>query len=160
MPGRRTNRPANIAFDGPAAAAALGAAAALVRSIGGADYRLPHTGATIWKDKQAPIPAAALAAEDADLIVRLAARGPVSMNLLLTPQTLPDADSFNVIADWPGRELPKEYVVVSGHLDSWDLAHGRHGRRHRRHGRGRSHPGAAAAEPASAPHHPLHRLDQ
>ena len=111
-------------FDGPAAAAALGAAAALVRSIGGADYRLPHTGTTIWKDKQAPIPAAALAAEDADLIVRLAARGPVSMKLVLTPQILPDADSFNVIADWPGRDLPKEYVVVSGHLDSWDLGTG------------------------------------
>ena len=111
-------------FRGPTEAAALGAAAALVRSIGGADYRLPHTGATIWKDKQAPIPAAALAAEDADLIVRLAARGPVTMKLVLTPQTLPDADSFNVIADWPGRELPKEYVVVSGHLDSWDLGTG------------------------------------
>jgi Zn-dependent M28 family amino/carboxypeptidase len=46
------------------------------------------------------------------------------MKLVLTPQTLPDADSFNVIADWPGRELPKEYVVVSGHLDSWDLGTG------------------------------------
>ena len=111
-------------FNGPAEAASLGAAAALVRSIGGADYRLPHTGMTIWKDKQAPIPAAALAAEDADLIVRLAARGPVSMKLLLTPQALPDADSFNVIADWPGTELPNEYVVVSGHLDSWDLGTG------------------------------------
>ena len=111
-------------FRGPAEAASLGAAAALVRSIGGADYRLPHTGTTIWKDRQAPIPAAALAAEDADLIVRLAARGPVAMKLVLTPQTLPDADSFNVIADWPGRELPKEYVVVSGHLDSWDLGTG------------------------------------
>ena len=111
-------------FRGPAEAASLGAAAALVRSIGGADYRLPHTGTTIWKDRQAPIPAAALAAEDADLIVRLAARGAVAMKLVLTPQTLPDADSFNVIADWPGRELPKEYVVVSGHLDSWDLGTG------------------------------------
>ncbi|MGB6310384.1 MAG: M20/M25/M40 family metallo-hydrolase [Steroidobacteraceae bacterium] len=111
-------------FNGPAEAASLGAAAALVRSIGGADYRLPHTGTTIWKKGQSPIPAAALAAEDADLIVRLAARGPVAMKLLLTPQTLPDVDSFNVIADWPGRELPKEYVVVSGHLDSWDLGTG------------------------------------
>ena len=46
------------------------------------------------------------------------------MKLVLTPQTLPDADSFNVIADWPGRELPQEYVVVSGHLDSWDLGTG------------------------------------
>jgi carboxypeptidase Q len=111
-------------FNGPSAAAALGAAAALVRSIGGADYRLPHTGATVWKDNQAPIPAAALAAEDADLVTRLAAQGPVTMKLLLTARTLPDADSANLIADWPGTEWPNEYVVVSGHLDSWDLATG------------------------------------
>jgi carboxypeptidase Q len=111
-------------FSGPANAAELGAAAALVRSVGGADYRLPHTGATRWHDGQAPIPAAALSAEDADLLARLAMQGPVSMKLLLTPKTLPDADGANVIADWPGTERPNEYVVVSGHLDSWDLATG------------------------------------
>jgi len=109
---------------GPSAAAELGAAAALVRSVGGADYRLPHTGATVWKDKQAAIPAAALTAEDADLVVRLAESGPVTLKLVLTPQTLPDADSSNVIADWPGREKPGEFVIVSGHLDSWDLGTG------------------------------------
>ena len=109
---------------GPSAAAALGAAAALVRSVGGADFRLPHTGATIWKEGQAPIAAAALTAEDADLVARLAAAGPVTLKLVLTPQTLPDVDSNNVIADWPGREKPGEYVIVSGHLDSWDLATG------------------------------------
>jgi carboxypeptidase Q len=111
-------------FTGPAKAAVLGAAAALVRSIGGADYRLSHTGATKWENQQRPIPAAALAAEDADLIARLAVAGPVTLKLLLTPKTLPDADSNNVIADWPGREKSAEYVIVSGHLDSWDLATG------------------------------------
>jgi hypothetical protein len=111
-------------FTGPSKAAAMGAAAVLVRSIGGADYRLPHTGVTTWEDKQRPIPAAALTAEDADLIARLAVSGPVMLKLLLTPKTLPDADSNNVIADWPGRENSGEYVVVSGHLDSWDLATG------------------------------------
>jgi len=109
---------------GPAEAASLGAAVALVRSIGGAEYRLPHTGATVWNEHQAPIPAAALAAEDADLILRLAVQGNVTMKILLTPATLPDADSFDVIADWPGTELPDEYVIVSGHLDSWDLGTG------------------------------------
>jgi carboxypeptidase Q len=116
-------RGSQIRTGGPAAAAALGAVAALVRSVGGADYRLPHTGVTRW-GAQAPIPAAALAAEDAELIARRAARGPVRMRLRLEAQTLPDADSFNVIADWPGSELPNEYVIVSGHLDSWDLATG------------------------------------
>ena len=111
-------------FRGPSEAQALGAAAALVRSLGGASFRLAHTGATIWKDRQTPIPAAALAAEDADLIARLAVEGPVKLKLLLTPQTLPDVESHNVIADWPGRERPDEFVIVSGHLDSWDLGTG------------------------------------
>jgi len=111
-------------FQGPSTAAALGAAAALVRSVGGADYRLPHTGETFWKPRQAPIPAAALSAEDADLVDRLSAGGAVTMKLLLTARSLPEADSADVIADWRGSERPDEVVVVSGHLDSWDLATG------------------------------------
>ena len=46
------------------------------------------------------------------------------MHLTLTPQTLPDAPSYNVIADWKGTEHPEQVVVVSGHLDSWDLGTG------------------------------------
>src|SRR5262245_17948960 len=56
---------------GPSAAARLGAVAALNRSAGGADYRLPHTGATRYAGDAPKIPAAAIAAEDADLIAHL-----------------------------------------------------------------------------------------
>lgn len=105
---------------GPQAAAELGAVAALVRSVGGADYRLPHTGYSA----PAGIPAGAVTAEDADLIAHLAAEGRVRMHLTLTPQKLPDSSSFNVIADLKGSEHPEQIVVVSGHLDSWDLATG------------------------------------
>ena len=108
---------------GPALAAELGAVAALVRSVGGADYRITHTGTTLLQDGKR-IPAAAVTAEDSMLIARLSKRGPVSMKLVLTPQILPDADSFNVIADWPGTDKADEVVIVSGHLDSWDLATG------------------------------------
>jgi carboxypeptidase Q len=31
---------------------------------------------------------------------------------------------YNVIADIPGKELPDEYVIVGGHIDSWDGATG------------------------------------
>ena len=109
---------------GPSAAARMGAVAALVRSVGGADYRLPHTGQTRYADDVPKIPAAAVAAEDADLISSLAAQGPVTMHLVLTPQTLPDVPSFNVIADLKGSEHPEQVVIVSGHLDSWDLGTG------------------------------------
>lgn len=109
---------------GPIAAATAGAAAVLVRSVGGADYRLPHTGATAYSQGVTKIPAAAVTAEDADLLQALIAEGPVTMHLTITPQTLPDAESFNVIADWKGTDHPEQVVVVSGHLDSWDLGTG------------------------------------
>ena len=112
-------------FNGPKAAADLGAAAALVRSVGGANFRIPHAGATGLDDNKR-IPAAAVTVEDALLIGRLAARGPMKMHLTLTPQNLPEADSYNVVADWPGTDKADEVVVVSGHLDSWDLATGAH----------------------------------
>ena len=109
---------------GPSAAARLGALAALNRSAGGAEYRLPHTGALRYADDAPKIPGAAVAAEDADLIAHLASEGRVRMHLVLTPQTLADAPSYNVVADLKGSEHPEQIVVVSGHLDSWDLGRG------------------------------------
>jgi carboxypeptidase Q len=105
---------------GPKAAAELGAIACLVRSVGGADYRLPHTG---WS-APAGIPAAAVTSEDADLIARLAAQGEVRMHLTLTSETGPDSMSYNVIGDLKGNEHPEQVVLLSGHLDSWDLGTG------------------------------------
>ncbi len=109
---------------GPIAGAAVGAVAVLVRSVGGADFRLPHTGMTEYPENGAKIPAAAVSAEDAEMLKVLASQGTVTMHLTLTPQTLPDAQSYNVIADWKGTEHPEQVVVVSGHLDSWDLGTG------------------------------------
>ena len=109
---------------GASAAARLGAVAALNRSAGGADYRLPHTGALIYASDAPRIPAASVAAEDAELMAYLAAQGKVRMRLVLTPQTLPDVESHNVIADLKGSHNPEQVVIVSGHLDSWDLGTG------------------------------------
>jgi carboxypeptidase Q len=106
--------------NGAKAAHELGAVASLVRSVGNADYRLPHTGYSA----PAGIPAGAVSAEDADLLADLTRQGRVVMHLVMTPQTPPDAVSYNVIADWKGSEHPEEIVIVSGHLDSWDLGTG------------------------------------
>ncbi len=108
----------------PSIAAAAGAVAVLVRSVGGADYRLPHTGATFYDPSVARIPAAAVTAEDADLMANLAHQGEVRMHLVLTPVTHPKVESYNVIADWKGSTHPEQIVIVSGHLDSWDLGTG------------------------------------
>jgi carboxypeptidase Q len=98
----------------------LGAVASLVRSVGNADYRLPHTGFSA----PAGIPAGAVTSEDADLMARLAAQGKVRMHLTLTSQTGPEVLSYNVVADLKGSEHPEQVVIVSGHLDSWDLGTG------------------------------------
>jgi len=110
--------------DGPSAAARQGAVACLIRSVGGADYRIPHTGQTSYADDAPKIPAGAVTAEDADLIVDLIRQGPIKMKLVLTPQMLPDVESANVIGDIRGNEHPEQVVIVSGHLDSWDLGTG------------------------------------
>jgi len=110
--------------DGPSAAARQGAVACLIRSVGGADYRLPHTGQTGYADDAPKIPAGAVTAEDADLIVDLVRQGSVKMKLTLTPQQLPDVESYNVIGDIKGGEHPEQVIIVSGHLDSWDLGTG------------------------------------
>jgi hypothetical protein len=111
-------------FNGAVAAARLGAVAALVRSAGGSQNRLAHTGSMGYADGVTKIPGAAVTFEDAEMIAYLAKTGKVRVRLTLTPQTLPDAVSYNVIADLKGSERPNEVVIVSGHLDSWDLGQG------------------------------------
>jgi Zn-dependent M28 family amino/carboxypeptidase len=105
---------------GARAAAELGAVASLIRSVGSADFRLPHTGFSY----PAGIPAGAVTAEDASLIAHLASEGRVRMHLTLTPRRLADETGYNVVADLKGSEHPEQVVVVSGHLDSWDLGTG------------------------------------
>jgi Zn-dependent M28 family amino/carboxypeptidase len=106
--------------EGAVRAVELGAVSALVRSVGGADYRLPHTGGST----AANIPAGAVTSEDAGLIARLAEQGTVRMHLVLTSMSGEDVISHNVVADLKGSEHPEQVVIVSGHLDSWDLGTG------------------------------------
>ena len=105
-------------------AAPLGAIAVLVRSAGGSQNRLAHTGSMGYRDGVTKIPGAAVSFEDAEMIAHLARMGRVRIKLTLTPQTLPDVESYNVIADLKGSDKPNEIVIVSGHLDSWDLGQG------------------------------------
>jgi carboxypeptidase Q len=109
---------------GPAEAAKFGAVGALVRSLATASFRSPHTGATQFNEAKARIPAAAISVEDAELLHRLLAGGPVQVRLELGCHVLPDAASSNVVAELRGRERPEEVVLLGAHLDSWDLAVG------------------------------------
>jgi carboxypeptidase Q len=110
---------------GASQAARQGARAALIRSVGPTGLRTPHTGVLTYEEGLPQIPAAALAAEDADRLQRLAERGRrLVVRLRMEARVLPDADSANVVAELRGREKPDEVVVLGGHIDSWDVGTG------------------------------------
>ena len=110
---------------GPSAAAKRGAVACLIRTVGSASLGNPHTGVTHYEDGIAKIPAAALSVEHASFLHRLCARGEtVQVHLKMDAQMLGEATGRNVIGEIPGSEKPNEVVIVSGHLDSWDVGMG------------------------------------
>ena len=110
---------------GPSRAGALGAIALLVRAVGPAGLRTPHTGALSYAEGQPQIPSAAISTEDAARLQRMVDRGTnVRLRLKMEAKFLPDADSANVVGEIRGRELPGEVVVIGGHFDSWDVGTG------------------------------------
>lgn len=114
-----------IRWGGAMAAAKLGAVAVLIRSVGTDGNRLPHTGSMGYEDAVTKIPAAALSMPDADLLEQAVASGrPVRFRLRLTSRVLPEVESANVVGELRGGEKAEEIVVLSGHLDSWDLGTG------------------------------------
>lgn len=110
---------------GATAAAKRGAVAALVRAVGPMGLRTPHTGNMSYADGTAKIPTAAIAAEDANRIQRLSDRGVrVRVRLKMDAKMEADAESANVFGEIPGKDLPKEVVLVGCHFDSWDVGAG------------------------------------
>src|SRR6266566_2923443 len=111
---------------GAKAAALMGAVASLVRSVGGADYRLPHTG---WGEP-AGIPAGAVTSEDADLISHLVTQGNVRMHLVLTSGNGPDVLSYNAVAMETAELVqrlhlhPRRTIRVIAWMDEENGGHG------------------------------------
>ncbi|MEJ2531836.1 MAG: M20/M25/M40 family metallo-hydrolase [Halioglobus sp.] len=105
----------------------LGALALLIRSVGTSSHRFAHTGQMrdAGSSDQRGVPAAALAAPDADQLRRaLDRRQPVELHVTIAPEQRPPAASGNVIAEIPGRDRAAEIVLAGAHLDSWDLGTG------------------------------------
>jgi hypothetical protein len=113
-----------IRHSGASEAARRGAVAYLLRSLGTDNHRLAHAGAMEYADGAPRIPAAALAVPDAEQLERLAALGPVTLHLTLTPTETENGESTTVVGEIKGREKPDEVVLIGAHLDSWDLGTG------------------------------------
>ncbi len=111
--------------NGAVEAARAGAVASLIRSVASGSMRSPHTGSMAYDSSVTRIPHAAITVEDAAMLHRMQERGQrVVVRLHMSAETLPDAESRNVVAELRGSELPEEIVVLGGHIDSWDVGQG------------------------------------
>jgi carboxypeptidase Q len=110
---------------GAVEAARVGAVASLVRSVTPFSIQSPHTGSMSYNGAVRKIPHAAITVEDAAMMQRMQDRGEkIVVRLNMSAATLPDVPSSNIVAEITGRELPEEIVLVSGHIDSWDVGQG------------------------------------
>ena len=110
---------------GAIAAARAGAVASLIRSVASGSMGNPHTGSMRYDSSVARIPHAAITVEDAAMLHRMQRRGErIVLRLRMAAQTLPDAESRNVIGEIRGSERPEEVIVMGGHIDSWDVGQG------------------------------------
>eukprot|EP01100_Stratorugosa_tubuloviscum_P012159 TRINITY_DN562_c1_g1_i1.p1 TRINITY_DN562_c1_g1~~TRINITY_DN562_c1_g1_i1.p1 ORF type:complete len:488 (-),score=262.36 TRINITY_DN562_c1_g1_i1:41-1429(-) len=106
---------------GPAAAAKVGAVAALVRSVTPFSLQSPHTGSSI----KTTIPGASITIEDAEMLQRFQDRNQrITIQLYMEAKQVDDVPSRNLVITWPGSTYPDEYVVIGGHIDSWDVGQG------------------------------------
>ncbi|XP_043921564.1 carboxypeptidase Q isoform X2 [Protopterus annectens] len=110
---------------GAVRAAKHGAVASLIRSITPFSISSPHTGWQDYSSDVPKIPTACITVEDAEMMARMASRGTkIVINLKMGAKTYPDADSFNTVAEITGSKFPEQVVLISGHLDSWDVGQG------------------------------------
>jgi carboxypeptidase Q len=114
-----------IRVHGAEEAARVGAVASLVRSVTPFSIQSPHTGGMTYSNAMRKIPNAAITVEDAEMLQRMQDRGQkIMVRLKMSATQLPDASSSNIVAEIIGREQPEEIVLVSGHMDSWDVGQG------------------------------------
>jgi len=110
-------------------ASKYGAVGVIVRSMNLRLDDLPHTGNMNYGDipDSQKIPAAAISTNDANLLSgMLALDKDIKFFFRQNCKQLSEVQSYNVIGEITGSEFPNEYIVVGGHLDSWDLGDGSH----------------------------------
>jgi carboxypeptidase Q len=78
-----------------------------------------------YEEEFTPIPHAEISIEDAELLGRLYNKGQkIVLSLTLQNQRLGNITTRNSIGDLPGSSIPHEFMLVSGHVDSWDVGQG------------------------------------
>lgn len=108
-------------------AAKYGAVGVIVRSMNLRQDDLPHAGSMSYGDlpDAERIPAAAISTNGANLLSKTLKNDPKTRFFYkMNCKNYDDVQSYNVIGQITGTENPEEFMVVGGHLDSWDLGEG------------------------------------
>ncbi len=117
----------NMRWAAPREAAKFGALGTVCRSLNMRLDDFPHTGSTGYGDlpKDKYIPACAISTNAAELLSKKLKENPdLKFHFFQDCKQLDDVLSYNVVGEIRGSEHPENFMVVGGHLDSWDLAQG------------------------------------
>lgn len=116
-------------YSGAKEAAAYGAVGVVVRSMSLRVDEHPHTGSMSYGDISIyqRIPACAISTKDANYLSSALKIQP-NLNFFFKQncRAYPDVQSYNVIGEITGSVYPDRFMIVGGHLDSWDLGDGSH----------------------------------
>jgi hypothetical protein len=94
-------------------------ATALLFGVGTTNNAPSMIGNSGFTGTLANIPSANLGEEDTLLLQRLLAKGPVTIEFAFKNHVREHVKVNNVVAEIPGSDAAGEYVVIGGHLDSW-----------------------------------------
>ncbi|KAL1505337.1 hypothetical protein ABEB36_004926 [Hypothenemus hampei] len=110
---------------GASEAARFGAEAVLIRSVTPFSMSTLHTGWQDYEEGVVKIPTACISKEDAQLFQRYQDRGQkIVVRLHLNYTRFEDSKSRNSVGEIQGSTYPDKVVLVSGHIDSWDVGVG------------------------------------
>ncbi len=114
-------------WGGASNASKYGAVGVFVRSMSHHKDKHAHTGSMGYEEGVDKIPAVALSIQDAEMLSALLKEKPNSLGYIhVNSETLPDKQSYNVIAEIRGSQEPDKIITFGGHLDSWDVGEGAH----------------------------------
>jgi len=112
---------------GASEAAKKGAEGFVMRSLGLRADSFPHTGVMFYDKEVDSIPAFALSTNASFKLANMLDENPdLQLALQSNCKRFPAVKSYNVIGEIKGSEHPDKYIVIGGHLDSWDVGEGAH----------------------------------
>lgn len=99
----------------------------IIRSISTTKDGAPHTGVAHYTDTTCRVPAMAIGNTTADDLEKTMSQNSMVHAVLMSDCKMKGmALSYNVVGELRGRKSPEKYILVGGHLDSWDVGEGAH----------------------------------